>query len=124
MRTLGIDLAAQRRNTAICVIEWDAGDVSVSMPDAGFENPELLAHIQDVDAVGIDAPFGWPEAFTDSLSQYADRGTWPMQSSEQLMYRETDRAVRELLARRDPAIKLNALSVSSDRIAPGGAPHS
>src|SRR4051812_3572297 len=108
MRTLGIDLAAQPQDTAACVIDWPATDeaqVTVARPVAGCDDDRLLDLMADVDAVGIDAPFGWPEFINEHLAAYAERGEWPLRPADEdeadwslrLRYRETDRAVRRLL---------------------------
>ena len=87
VRTVGIDLAAQSRKTAVCAIDWLDGDVRVTTPAAGYADPELLDCIDDAEAVGIDAPFGWPDFITGNLELYAESGTWPL--------RPDDRPVKE-----------------------------
>jgi hypothetical protein len=124
MRTLGIDLAAQPKDTAVCVIDWSGG-VAITRPTGGYTDGRLLELMSEADAIGIDAPFGWPEFISAHLGEYARDGTWPLRPDDhdpgewtgRLLYRETDRAVRRLLLDRTPQIKLTALSVSSDRIA-------
>lgn len=115
MRTLGIDLASQPENTALCVVSWadDGRGAEVEPPRAGCDDDALLAEMARADAVGIDAPFGWPAAF---VSAVAGEG-WPAGVAvDALRFRETDRFVRswtgEVLGRR-----LSPLSVSADRIA-------
>jgi len=117
MRTLGIDLASQPENTALCVVSWadDGRGVEVEPPRAGWDDEALLAEMARADAVGIDAPFGWPAAFVSAVA-VAGEG-WPAGVAvDALRFRETDRFVRswtgEVLGRR-----LSPLSVSADRIA-------
>lgn len=43
--------------------------------------------------IGIDAPFGWPLAFIDTLSTYRDEGTWLALDNEELLYRATEIAI-------------------------------
>ena len=128
MRTLGIDLAAQPRNTAVCAIAWPEdpdAQVEITRPESGHDDHRLLALMDDADAVGIDAPFGWPEFINAHLGEYAAQGVWPLRPDDEdpeewilrLRYRETDRAVRRLLLGRTPPVKLWPLSVSSDLIA-------
>jgi predicted nuclease with RNAse H fold len=131
MRTLGIDLAAQPSDTAACVIDWhdresgSVAPVAITCPRTGYSDHELLELMNGVDAIAIDAPFGWPEFISAHLGAYARDGTWPLRPDDhgpaewtsRLLYRETDRAVRRLLLSRTPPIKITALSVSSDRIA-------
>lgn len=106
MKTLGIDLAAQPKRTAACVIE----DSRVTVLELGCDDARLLSLMAEADATGIDAPFGWPEPFTRRISEYGDHGVWPSGDPRELMYRRTDAFVKQQLG-------LTALSVSSDRIA-------
>jgi predicted nuclease with RNAse H fold len=68
---------------------------------------ELCKHAQ---WVGIDAPFGWPDAAVEATATWASGGRWPEVSKNDLRYRLTDQCVRETTG-------LPPLSVSSDRIA-------
>ena len=111
MRTLGIDLAAQDANTALCAVEWDEDGVDVAPPVVGVDDAALLEAIASADATGIDAPFGWPDPFVAAVAEFHARGRWPDGvESPALAYRLTDTLARELTGRRP-------LSVSSDRIA-------
>jgi predicted nuclease with RNAse H fold len=111
MRTLGIDLAAQDKNTAACEIEWGDGRATVTTLVKGIGDPALLDAMCQADWTGIDAPFGWPEHFLAATAAFTKDGTWPAEpDKDYLRYRETDRAVQK-------AVKVNPLSVSSDRIA-------
>lgn len=117
MRSLGIDLAAQAKNTAYCTIEWSSGRALVGTPARGVDDDELLAAMQAADWTGIDAPFGWPEPFTVALAHYLRCAQWPAGvSPASLRLRETDRAVRDTL-KTERGIALTPLSVSSNWIA-------
>jgi Protein of unknown function (DUF429) len=61
--TVGIDLAAQDKDTAACRIEWSGGGASVSVPDVGLADDALVDRVISGDRVGIDAPFGCPDEF-------------------------------------------------------------
>jgi hypothetical protein len=71
----------------------------------------LDALIKKADAIGIDAPFGWPEAFVQAVGKWTAT-TWVGQDDFQknLRLRLTDRFVHE-------KTQLTPLSVSTDRIA-------
>lgn len=128
MRTLGIDLASQARDTALCVVTWREGAVTVEFPShggRGFDDTALLDAMDKADWIGIDAPFGWPDDFRAAIGAWADDGSWPMPSPDsverraavnQLRFRLTDldvtRQVEHTRRRR-----LAPLSVSADRIA-------
>jgi hypothetical protein len=117
MMTLGIDLAAQEKKTASCAIEWVSGQALVELPVVGAPSGELIAAMQTVQWIGIDAPFGWPDAMVEAIHRYAHEGTWPAAVvSERLRYRATDSFVHEVIAA-ERNLSVWPLSVSSDRIA-------
>ena len=69
MRTLGVDLASQPAKTGVCVVEWSdvaAGVVEISV---GADDDRILELVSEVDGVGIDAPFGWPQDFVEQLTE-------------------------------------------------------
>jgi hypothetical protein len=124
MRTAGVDLAAQDKNTAVCVVEWGSGGPRVDLPRVGLDDDALLDVICDSDRAGIDAPFGWPQAFADAVAAHQARDRWPGSTAElrelaeqregyrrRLSYRVTDLAVIE-----DRELSVRPLSVSTDRI--------
>jgi uncharacterized protein DUF429 len=111
--SLGIDLASQNKNTAACVIEWHASTASAHLPVSGPTGESigwLIKLSREAHWVGIDAPFGWPDAAVKALTAWANGERWPEADKDDLRYRLTDRYVRE-------TTKLSPLSVSSDRIA-------
>ena len=113
MRTLGIDLAAQNPRTAVCAIDWDDEQARVHAPELGGkrEGDDWLVELaRDADAVGIDAPFGFPDVAVNALSVWAERGRWTSASVHELRFRITDRFVHEETGRWP-------LSSSSDLIA-------
>jgi len=127
LRTLGIDLAAQDRDTAACLVEWPGdGSAEVRWVRTGRDctDDALAKWMGAVDEVGIDAPMGWPSALVDLLPDYLATGRWPVAPRftdgriwyDELRLRETDRTVHRLvLAERNVSVR--PLSVSSDTIA-------
>ena len=116
--TLGVDLAAQNRKTAGCVIEWDErGHGYVHCPTDRYRDEDLFAKLIDTQYItraAIDAPFGWPTMFIKTIADYRDTGLWPdpydsEASVRNLRLRATDRAIHQRLG-------LTPLSVSTDRI--------
>lgn len=103
MRTLGIDLSADRSTTAMAVIDWSAGTASVLTPATRCGDEELLQALTGLapgDRAGIDTPFGWPAEFVRAISAHLVADLWPGrgQDSERyrkdhLRYRLTDRIV-------------------------------
>jgi hypothetical protein len=111
--TLGIDLAAQDRGTAACLIEWAGGCGRITSVVAGLGDSDLLDLIARADKAGIDSPFGWPDEFVDAIVAHRADEPWPGRGEEphefrrRLVYRETDLHVTE---------PRRPLSVSTDRI--------
>lgn len=132
--TFGIDLASRPANTAVCVIAWNEGNAEVralarSTWNGTALHDKLLSTASrglwglDGDGgwgaaggpvkVAIDAPFGWPEPFTEALAAHRRMAPWPEaidNSRERFERRETDRFVHT-------RAKKLPLSVSTDRIA-------
>ena len=74
MRTLGIDLAAQPKNTAVCEIDWSSGRVEIE--ERSLEDDDLVADLA-ADKTGIDAPLGWPDTFVTAISAHHASKPWP-----------------------------------------------
>ena len=49
------------------MITWGASHAVASFPIVNCDDEKLDGLISDADAVGIDAPFGWPEKFTQAV---------------------------------------------------------
>lgn len=124
---LGIDLAAQPGNTAVCAIYDRGGKLvaqSLRRPDENWTDKELLRVMGRARWIGIDAPFGWPIEFAAAVAGSADGGFWepsarhpkrPNYDYSQLRLRSTDRFVARL-TRPDDIRTCHPLSVSSDSI--------
>src|SRR5262245_46403233 len=107
---MGIDLAAQPEDTAVCLIAWGGRRPTVLVLRRGkadygsaFHDKRLSTTAYDIRGdypgpitkVGIDDPFGWPDEFVNALTQYRERPEWPSEIDEPLglfRMRETDRA--------------------------------
>ena len=114
-RVAGLDLASQDARTAMAVLGWERGRVSVIELTVGVGNEAIVDAAERVSMVGIDCPFGWPAAFTDLLIAQRAGTVEPgaaadQRSKRRLAYRRTDAVVRERTGRWP-------LSVSADRIA-------
>jgi predicted nuclease with RNAse H fold len=92
-------------------VRWERGRAVAEASRLGCTDADLDALIREADVVGIDAPFGWPDAFRAAVADWTAT-TWTDNSSlrESLRLRRTDRHVHEQLG-------LIPLSVSTDRIA-------
>jgi hypothetical protein len=112
VRTLGIDLSTAETQTAACELRWDGteGRDLGGPPRLGLADGPLLALMADADTIGIDAPFGWPDAFRAAIDAWSERDAWPAGGDRRpLRLRRTD----EFLVTRGRT----PMSVSSDRIA-------
>ena len=70
--TVGIDLAAEPKGTAIAAISWQDGAAVVETLLTGCSDDIVLHWMHHPSsAVGIDCPFGWPAMFVDLVSQQA-----------------------------------------------------
>lgn len=110
MLTLGIDLAAQPKTTAACLIEWSDRGPDVVESAIGLTDHAILELTHRAECVGIDSPFGWPDAFVDRVRAHHRFEPLPAGSTPHgLRLRRTDLHVRELIGRAP-------LSVSTDLI--------
>lgn len=102
--TVGIDMASQDVDTAICRILWDGRGATVEhIAPGGAGNEEIvnsLLELPDGGFAGVDSPFGWPRHFVESVAAHRDGEPWPDRdalgpdSVRRLRYRETDFYVR------------------------------
>jgi len=109
MRALGIDLSSTKKSTSVCVIEYAGKFGRCSQPIEQCSDPVIDNLIEYSDAVGIDAPLGWPDKFTKAVSEWSF-DNWNTEIRDGLRFRLTDRIVRERIGKWP-------LSVSSDLIA-------
>jgi predicted nuclease with RNAse H fold len=107
--TLGIDMSSQPAGTAACAITWEDGRAVAATPCLSCDDDRLTKLIADSDAVGIDAPFGWPADFTAAVAAW-NHLEWSNDLRDRLRFRAADRLVRAVTGRWP-------LSVSTDLIA-------
>jgi predicted RNase H-like nuclease len=112
VHTLGIDLAAQPKHTAVCLLAWREERATIETLALGVDDATVveLVHTEDPAKVAIDAPFGWPAPFVTAVSQHASGGAWDAPASQALRLRTTDLNVIAETGSQP-------LSVSADRIA-------
>jgi predicted nuclease with RNAse H fold len=63
MLTVGVDLAAEPKGTAVARVEWGAGRAVVRQVTCPADDEVILAALGEADKVGIDCPLGWPDDF-------------------------------------------------------------
>jgi predicted nuclease with RNAse H fold len=105
--TVGIDLAAQPRDSALCALEWTGSQVVVQDVHPNVSDEQIVNSIRAAHKTGLDVPFGWPTAFVQAVHAWAGGKPWTNGGSN-LWMRATDVVVQPI---KQP------LSVSSDRIA-------
>lgn len=115
MLTVGVDLAADPSNTAVCGIDWSVRPPAVRVLPEAVTDEGLVTVAQHAGKVGIDCPFGWPEPFVEAVSAHSRGEAWPGREEppgayrRRLSYRTTDLTVWDLIGR-------PPLSVAADRI--------
>jgi predicted nuclease with RNAse H fold len=117
VRILGVDLAAQAKKTgAVLLLPVDDRRWQVKEVEDSATDDALVAAATSVDAIGVDSPLGWPVAFVDAVTAHRDLSPWPgLPDRSTLTHRDTDRAVTELLRRKQIRIR-PPLSVSANTL--------
>ncbi len=77
--------------------------------ELNVDDSRLFELAERADKVGIDVPFGWPDAFVSAVRGYGRFQPWPASDTVELRFRRTDLFVRQETGRWP-------LSVSTDRI--------
>lgn len=125
MKTLGVDLSSQNANTVACLIDWDRTNPAVLLIRSSLSDEAILGLIAEFDlefgrdAVGIDAPFGWPQPFIQFIGRDANgarSSRWTTEFARTLTYRLTDVCVKQALSTK-PGPPLTPLSVAADKLA-------
>jgi predicted nuclease with RNAse H fold len=116
VRTLGVDLAAAAKKTAVAVIEWADGTARLAQLSLDVGDEEIVRLFGTSDMTGIDCPLGWPDAFLPFIAGHLSFDAHPVldhdgiEGRRLLAYRDTDRFVTGQTG-------LIPLSVSADRLA-------
>jgi predicted nuclease with RNAse H fold len=115
MLTAGVDLAAEKKGTALAVIDWHSGGAILRELSLGVADEQIVSVTGEVDKLGIDCALGWPDEFVSFITAHANHRTdgppieGGMDWRRTLAYRETDREARRQTGRWP-------LSVSTDRL--------
>lgn len=122
MRTGGVDLAAENTRTALAIISWDDHGAHLERLDVGVSDADIVAAAEQVDKLGIDCAFGWPDDFVAFVRDHADlRHASPpdggIEWRRRLAYRETDRVVRSRTGRWPLSVATDRLGLTAMRCA-------
>lgn len=123
MRTIGVDLAAEPRATAVSTIEWSAGGARLSSLVLGADDDAIVRLTNGADKVGIDCALGWPVEFVSFLQRHADVDSpledvdGGLEARRRLAFRETDRRVREVTGRWPLSVATDRLGMTAFRCA-------
>lgn len=114
MLTLGIDLAAEAKGTALAQIRWSKDRAELVQLQLGVEDEVIVQYALDSDKIGIDCALGWPKDFVQFLNAHSTNNPDANPSGDidwrrRLSFRETDRQVRAITGRWP-------LSVATDRL--------
>ncbi len=77
-RFLGVDLAAQPKNTGVVLLtptgerRWQAAELLGETTDDG-----LVEAAGRADVVGVDCPLGWPTGFVAAVVAHERLAPWP-----------------------------------------------
>jgi hypothetical protein len=111
--TVGVDLAAGAKATAVALVEWGAGHATVTSVHRGAGDDVILDALGGAGKAGIDCPLGWPDDFIAFISghQHGPVAVPPEYPADgwkrRLTMRLTDQVVRAETG-------LTPLSVSAD----------
>lgn len=116
VRTLGVDLAAATKRTAVAVLDWCGGAARLERLSLDVGDQEIVELFAGSSMTGIDCPVGWPDAFLPFIAGHLALDPHPVldhdgiEGRRLLAYRDTDRFVTAQTG-------LIPLSVSADRLA-------
>src|SRR5258708_36966658 len=117
MVTLGIDFAANAKNTAACRVIWESGRAEVSPPVLNANDPLLIHLATDVEKAGIDVPFGWPEGFVNFVSAHKQGENCEKITSETFRLRRTDLYLWEQTGRQPLTVSPARIGIAAFRAA-------
>lgn len=114
MITVGVDLAAEPKRTAVAMLEWDHEGVRLVELLTTADDEQILELAVQADKTGIDCPLGWSDDFVAFVNEHhaGNVASTPVDAAARvpLRYRATDLFLIEQKLGRP-------LSVSSDLIA-------
>lgn len=115
MITVGVDLAAEPAKTALAILRWEDGGASVEALRVGVTDSDIVAAASTADKIGIDAPFGWPDAFVRFVAGHHAFAPLDVDLESREQRRPLTKRLTDLVVQHEFGVV--PLSVSADRIA-------
>ena len=118
MRVIGIDLAASPASTGVVVVEGTAGGWCARPVDGTADDDLLVSLAARADAIGVDAPLGWPDAFVEAVGAHHRGEPWTGTTDRRpLTHRLTDDLTRSVVGRYPLSVSADLLGVVAMRAA-------
>lgn len=123
MITCGVDLASQSADTALAVLDWSTTSPRLTQLESGVDDELILEATGRADVTAINAPFGWPDPFLEFIASNragmlpSPRRVASTSGRDLIMYRTTERRVRELLGLKLMPATSNMMASTSLRCA-------
>lgn len=123
MLTIGVDLAAEPKGTAVAGIDWVDERAKLVFLMLGAADEDIVDASSSADKIGIDCALGWPERFVDfvvnhrAFTHMVNHEFGAMNWRKDLSYRETDKRVREVTGRWPLSVATDRLGVTALRCA-------
>jgi predicted nuclease with RNAse H fold len=123
MFTVGVDLSAESKGTAVAQIEWLPNRARLINLHLGAADELIVELAKSSEKTGIDCALGWPVDFASFINDHIAGNhelTPDFGSSDwrrKLSYRETDRSVRSITGRWPLSVATDRLGVTALRCA-------
>jgi predicted nuclease with RNAse H fold len=123
MFTVGVDLSAESKGTAVAQIEWLPNRARLINLHLGAADELIVELAKSSEKTGIDCALGWPVDFANFINDHVGGNhelTPDFGSSDwrrKLSYRETDRVVRSTTGRWPLSVATDRLGVTALRCA-------
>ena len=119
MRFIGVDLAAQAKGTSLCVVDWKATPRIEAVHRPATDEHIIRLAADPVAAIGLDSPFGWPDAFVSFVRpDVTSPHPAPLTNddADRLKFRATDRWLRTQNLPGSAGRRVRPLSVATDKL--------
>lgn len=119
-RSLGVDLSTNPKRTALCLLEWsgDGSPAQVGSLVVGASDDAVIHAAESADYIGVDAPFGWPKAWTLAVAAHRPGDPFAADGSPaELTRRYTDTWIASNIGIRPLPVAANLIGATAIRCA-------